>query len=316
MAAVRAWRAISAEHETEYLDLVRLATLSTWLPAFIAGDQPPAAPAVIARRATGHPERGRGDSARPRGGRALRWSMAAAAVLVLGVATTLLLQLADGDGARGFGAEAFVTGPVETATVILSDGSVVKLAPRTRLHLEPARSERRVALDGQAFFSVAPDKTQPFVVRTAEGEIRVLGTRFDLSARGDDLQLTVVEGRVSVSGGLEGELRAGQVGRVVAGTPLPVLEVDDPHEIIEWTGQFIAFQSTPLAEAVRELMRHYAVQIVITDSTIARRTITAWFSDWSLDDVMTVVCAVAEARCSTEGNLITIEPGRRGDANQ
>jgi len=319
MALTRAWRAASADHEAEYLDMVRIATLSACLPARVTDRPPPAAHDVIARHAAGRPQPEPAARAGRRGGAAAsrRWLVAAAALLILGIPTALLVRPGAHDVGLGFGADAFVTGPAATATIVLNDGSVVELAPRSRLDLERTRSGRRVALDGQAFFSVAPMQGRPFVVRTASGEVRVLGTRFDLAARGDDLQLVVVEGRVAISGGgLEGELHAGQVGRVVAGTPLPVLEIDDPHEITEWTGQFIAFQSTPLADAAREIMRHYPVRIVLTDSAVARRTVTAWFSDWRLEDVMTVVCAVTEARCSTEGDVITIEPDRGRNASQ
>lgn len=313
-ALVRAWRAASAEHEAEYRDTVRIVTLSARLPALVTGGPTPGAREVIGRLAARRPQSEHGGEARPRGGgvgASRRWLFAAAAILGLGIPIALLVRPDPHDIELGFGADAFVTGPAETATITLRDGSVVKLASQSRLDLEPTRSERRVSLDGQAFFAVAPMSGRPFVVHTAKGEVRVTGTRFDLAARGDDLKLVVVEGRVAVSArGLEGEIRAGQVGRVVNGTPLPVLEVDDPHELTAWVGQFIAFQSTPLADAAREIMRHYPVRIVVTDSAVAKRTITAWFSDWSLEDVMTVVCTVAEARCSTEGDMITIAPDR------
>lgn len=318
MALTRAWRASSAEHEAEYRDMVRIVTLSACLPALVSDQQPPTAHDVMARRlaARSEPTSARTTRRRRSADGSRRWLFAAAALLILGFPILLLVRLGSADGTLGFGAQAFVTGPAATATVILSDGSVVKLAPQSRLSLEPNRSERRVTLDGQAFFSVAPMNGRPFVVRAAKSEVRVLGTRFDLAARDQDLQLAVVEGRVAISGGLEGEIRAGQVGRVVDGTPLPVLEIDDPHELTEWTGQFIAFQSTPLADAAREIMRHYPVRIVLTDSAVARRTITAWFSDWKLEDVITVVCAVAEAHCTTEGDVITIEPDRKRGASQ
>lgn len=301
------------------MDTVRIVTLSARLPALVTGGPTPVAREVIGRLAARRPESEHGGEARRGGGvrASRRWFFAAAAILGLGIPIALLVRPDSHDIELGFGADAFVTGPAETATITLRDGSVVKLASQSRLDLEPTRSERRVSLDGQAFFAVAPMSGRPFVVRTAKGEVRVTGTRFDLATRGDDLQLVVVEGRVAVSAsGLEGEIRAGQMGRVVNGTPLPVLEVDDPHELSAWVGQFIAFQSTPLADAAREIMRHYPVRIVVTDSAVAKRTITAWFSDWSLEDVMTVVCTVAEARCSTEGDVITIEPDRARTARQ
>lgn len=317
-ARVRDWRSSSPENAAEYDDIMRIHRLSARLPALLVSTPAPAAEDVLARLDAGRstvegdvPQR----RSRQGSGRVGHWMLAAAAVFVIALPAAWFIGRFVGGNELGFGAESFVTGPNEMATITLRDGSVVKLAPRSRLQLEPSRSERRVSLDGQGYFAVAPMNGQPFVVRTATGNIRVLGTRFDLSTRGDDLQLVVVEGRVAVSAsGLDAEVGAGQVGRVVKGTPLPVLEVEDPHELTAWVGQFIAFQSTPLDDAAREIMRHYDVRIVIADTALAKRTITAWFSDWSLEDVMTVFCTVAEARCSTRGDVITVEPIRRNDA--
>lgn len=236
------------------------------------------------------------------------WPLAAAALLVIGALVTFLQVRSD--GGSGFGAESFVTGATEAATITLSDGSVVKLAPRTRLQLEPSRSERLVRLDGQGFFAVA-HRRRPFVIRTFSGDVRVLGTRFDLSARDDDLQLIVVEGRVQVSShGGEADVRAGQVNRIVNGTQLPVQNVRAPQTLTAWVGRFIAFQATPLGDAAREIMFHYDVRIDV-DPALRERTITAWFSDWSLDDVMTVFCTVVEARCDRKDGVIKVVPAQQ-----
>ncbi len=299
-------------HPADELTTVqRILALSARLPVLL-GTTPPRADDVLARVAAQHAVTD-DDAARVSGGRSgkrlWQWLFAAAAALAIGLSVTFFLARFDPALDTGFGAKSFVTGPTETVTITLQDGSVVKLAPHSRLQLESTRAERRVLLEGHGFFAVAPMKNRAFVVRTATGEIRVLGTRFDLSARGRDLQLVVVEGRVAVSAsGLEAEMHAGQVGRVINGMPLPVLDVQDAQELTAWVGQFLAFQSTPLADAAREITRHYGVQIQIADPALAKRTITAWFSDWSLDDVMNVFCTVAEARCSKTNNVITVEP--------
>lgn len=288
----------------------RIQELTARLPETLGPTNPPPADAVIARATA----RGTGGDAPPARAPRLRpfrrWLLAAAAILAVGLPGGLFLARTAAAPDAGFGAESFVTGPEETATLTLRDGTVVKLATSSRLELEPSRTERLVALDGQAYFAVA-HRNQPFVIRTRTGDIRVLGTRFDLAARDDDLQLVVVEGRVAVSArGLETEVRASQMGRVVNGTPLPVQDVADPHALTGWVGQFLAFQATPLADVAREIERHYDIRIRIANSALARRTITAWFSDWKLDDVMTVVCTIAEARCETNEGVITIEPTR------
>jgi ferric-dicitrate binding protein FerR (iron transport regulator) len=104
------------------------------------------------------------------------------------------------------------------------------------------------------------------------------------------------------------------MGRVVNGTSLPAVAVEDPHERLGWVGQFLAFHSTPLASAAREIEHQYQVRIHIADPALAKRTITTWFSGWELDDVMAVFCTIAEAHCTRDGDLITVEAVRPNGA--
>ena len=68
--------------------------------------------------------------------------------------------------------------------VTLADGTIVWLNSCTRLRypLDFKGDVREVFLEGEAYFEVAKDAKHPFVVRTADVDVRVLGTRFNLSA--------------------------------------------------------------------------------------------------------------------------------------
>jgi len=233
-----------------------------------------------------------------------RWrsagALAAAAVLATLVIGVSHLRNAGDAGARAsFGAQHFVTGPDEQATVVLTDGTVVRLASESRLNVPDDSSGREVGLVGRAYFAVAHDPSRPFRVRTGSGDVRVLGTRFTLDTSSEDLRLVVVEGRVRLGTPDEPEVEvsANQMARIVRGTRLPVVEVPDPVLLTDWVGNFLAFQNTPLRSAATEIEREYGIEITISDPAIAERTITAWFAGWSLDDVMEVVCVVTGDDC-------------------
>ena len=169
-----------------------------------------------------------------------------------------------------------------------------------------------MALEGRAFFAVAHDGT-PFVIRTAAGEVAVLGTRLDLEARGRDLRVVVVEGHVALSTARQRtQLRAGEMGRVLNGAAVPVVKVPDVDSFVEWTGNFLAFQSTPLHDAAREIERVYGARVDIQDDDLAHRVITAWFRDKSLAEVVDVVCLAVAARCSIESGVVRILPEAHG----
>jgi transmembrane sensor len=92
--------------------------------------------------------------------------------------------------------------PVTTIQV-LSDGTVIKLAPHSSLEFPHvfAASKREVLLRGEAFFDVAKDKKRPFIITTSDVTIRVLGTSFNVKAYegAKETNVAVRTGIVSVS---------------------------------------------------------------------------------------------------------------------
>ncbi|MFJ4248384.1 FecR family protein [Pseudomonas helmanticensis] len=84
--------------------------------------------------------------------------------------------------------------------VTLNDGSQVELNLNTELTYSNYKDERRVTLKkGEAFFSVSHDITHPFIVKAAEGRVRVTGTRFNVWMYEDQVRVNLVEGSVLVT---------------------------------------------------------------------------------------------------------------------
>lgn len=85
----------------------------------------------------------------------------------------------------------------------LQDGTEVWLSPRSIVKIpnEFSSKERLLELDGEGFFSVTKDIKRPFVVKTRNYNIRVLGTRFNVFAysQSDRFETNLVEGSVQVS---------------------------------------------------------------------------------------------------------------------
>jgi ferric-dicitrate binding protein FerR (iron transport regulator) len=303
--AVDAWRRASIANEERYRDLERVLNI---VAADEASRQPGPPPSVadVLRRA--HvPASSGASSRRNRWPSWIKLPLAAAAVAVLTFLATggarLLLERHS-----GFGADEIVASASGPTTVELVDGTVVRLAPKSRLRLRPDSGGRFVALEGRAYFAVAKKGGAPFRIRTAAGVVTVTGTRFDLDADRQNLRLIVVEGRVVLSTSrTQTEVTAGQVMRVVEGTAAPVASVSELGPLVDWVGNFMAFQATPLREVAREIETRFPVRVVIPDSALADRTITAWFADLSLEKVLEVVCVVASARCSVDGEVVTMK---------
>jgi ferric-dicitrate binding protein FerR (iron transport regulator) len=172
----------------------------------------------------------------------------------------------------------YATTTGQRATLTLSDGSRVTLAPRTTLRIDPAfgRDTRTVALDGEAIFDVASRRAAPFLVRTGAVTTRVLGTTFAVRHYTNDprVQVAVVEGKV-VSGGRAGAitLAAGMVGEISDSTT--ALRADSAARYVTWTHGQLMFYRAPATELLAALTRWYGYQFHLADSTIAAQNLTA-----------------------------------------
>lgn len=126
------------------------------------------------------------------------WKIAAAIVVLLGAAYLLRDAIFQDTPAR-----ILATADGMLKTLSLEDGSKATLNRSSRLiypqQFEAAR--RELNLEGEAFFEIKKDETRPFLVKTALGEIEVLGTSFNVRAYPEQMSLEVyvATGKVRVS---------------------------------------------------------------------------------------------------------------------
>ena len=310
-ARLEAWRRASPQNESHYQMMVRLWGLSDHADPLEARGSPAPSLEELRSRRPGH---------RPHGDRIIalarrawrqtwpRWIAAGAAAAALLFALVRVTN-APGDSHGVLRASEFATEQAEMVTASLDDGSVVRLAPESRLRVAPAANRREVWLDGEAFFAVAKDSARPFAVRTRAGSVEVLGTRFDLRVVGEELRLVVTEGKVSlVSGDHRRLVLAGQVAHVRNGLPPVVERAVRVDSLLSWTDGFTVFQNTPLHQVARELEQRYGVRVLLPDSTIASRRVTAWFTNQSFEQVLFAICKAVDAHCSLRDNVASIEP--------
>lgn len=319
-AAVEEWLGGSGERARKLAELGRLVEAGQLAVRRIVPGDVPAAEEVIWRAEAR--TAGSAGLAVERLGRRLRlprprrrFDLVAAGVVVL--AASVVFQFFVGGTNRGPASapalQEFVTGLGETEMVRLADGTVIRLGPESRLSASVGETTRDATLEGEAFFAVSTDQGRPFRVVTEAGTAQVLGTRFHLTARTDELAVTVVEGRVALAGqGHEVHVGAGQATSLLGGLPSQIEAAAPIETVAEWMVGFLIFHDTPLEAAMKEVERHYDAEVVVGDAALLDRTLTMWFDAKSLPEVMTVVCSVIDARCSIDAGVVRIESADRG----
>src|SRR6267378_4397219 len=144
-----------------------------------------------------------------------RWNLPIAAAIVaavIGAGAAWWLGHAARSVAQAPATREYATPRGRRAILRLLDGTEITLNADSRLRapVSFAARQRDVYLEGEAYFRVVHDAARPFVVHTAGGAIRDIGTAFGVRAYGDAARerVAVVEGAVAVTGT---PLRAGQV---------------------------------------------------------------------------------------------------------
>lgn len=159
--------------------------------------------------------------------------------------------------------------------IVLADGSIVHLNAGSRL-VFPKKfvgKQRKVFLEGEAFFEVASNRDRPFVVKTLEKEfeIEVVGTKFNVSSYASDENIITVltEGEVRINetvNFLYSEKTKMKPGELLAWNKSDheiVIEKVDVTSYIRWVEGLIQFESKSIYDIAKKIERFYNVQIDI-----------------------------------------------------
>jgi transmembrane sensor len=237
----------------------------------------------------------------------LRWGLMAASVAAVGLGLQFF-----GPGTQSPTA-VHQAAQEQSLTVTLGDGSFVRLAAGSSLREWDVEGTREVSLEGKAFFAVARDEARPFIVRAGAGEVRVLGTRFQVSSVGDEMETVVVEGLVRVtSEGGSVEVPAGSMVTANGDEAPETREVEDVLALLDWPEGTLLYQATPLSQVVQEVSRYYGRDLIVADPDISQRRVTAWFQGEPFEVVSESLCLVTEAVCRTSGETVTMGSGGSG----
>lgn len=150
--------------------------------------------------------------------------------------------------------------------VVLADGTKVWLNAASSITYPTVFSnkERRIKLSGEAYFEVAKDAQKPFYVNTANGQIRVWGTHFNISAYPDDeiTSTTLLEGAVQVTKNQSSSLlKPGQQASISRGSDQISVTKAKIDEVMAWKNGYFIFDEDNIADIMKKVSRWYNVDV-------------------------------------------------------
>lgn len=167
-----------------------------------------------------------------------------------------------------------VTGRQVVSQITLPDGSLARLGADTALQLDFSGAKRRVRLlRGEAYFDVRHDGEGVFTVAVETGEVRDIGTRFNVDVGDEATNVVVSQGAVAVLGTLDRvatTLREGQRVALAHGRTQTVEKVD-PALPLSWMSGRLVVENMRVKDVVKTLQRHAAGRIAVRGSLADRR---------------------------------------------
>lgn len=298
---VENWMAASTENEKEFNRFSKLWEKSSSLPALTA-------PNLSAAWEKVNPE-----SREPKviHLQANRWWAMAAAVALFLVAGWIGMEANKNTPFMFELAYESTISENDVKEVKLPDGTLVWLNTKSKLWFpsEFGKNERKVVLEGEAYFEVAHNKAKPFTIFANGTETTVLGTSFNLRAYKEQAtELVLVSGKVQFSKADQQVIL--KPGEIVTTTSEEVkIEVAENLNLNfqSWKTRQLVFDNSELSEVAQTLQRHFRRAVILKGNGLGNCKFTGKFEQPELNEILEIIEAAGNLEIIEDNNSVIIK---------
>lgn len=170
--------------------------------------------------------------------------------------------------------------------------------------------ERRVKLEGEAFFDVTHDPKKPFIIEAGSIEVTVLGTEFYVVALPESrkVEVTVKSGKVKVQSLVSKENRILTAKETV--TYLfdneAFLEKKELNQVnYDWNNNLLVFKNEPLDQVFQVIEKEFDV-VIDFNQNLSKCNISSRFETSDAEEVIKQICLLFELEYSRKSNKYLI----------
>lgn len=201
----------------------------------------------------------------------------------------------------------------ETMQLLFPDGSLTHLNADTKITYPKKFGlfNRKITLEGEAYFQVASNKKRPFIVNTGETSVKVLGTSFNINAYKDNREIRVVldEGIVVfATGGNEYKLNPGQ--KFIYDKEDKKLFVENLYDSENeslWRSNYVRLNDTPLSETLNILNRKFDAPFKVMDAKVFTYSFNLLTENKPLDYILNELEKIAPLKFIEVNDTINVK---------
>ncbi len=242
----------------------------------------------------------------------------AAVFILVALSTSLYFYLPwfDKNTQTGVAAQVTKQNPKGQRSIItLTDGTVVHLNANSKLVVLEnfSKTNRRVALEGEAFFDVVKNPQSPFSILCGDIKTTVLGTSFNISAYPDkdNFQVSLVTGKLVV--GMKGtnketvELKPNEMVSYNKTSKTIKKKRFTSFDFMAWKDGVLQFKDAGIDIIVERLEQWYGVNITLEGEVGIKRRFSGKFENKSLEYVLNGISYTSEFDYEIQGKEVIIK---------
>ncbi|MCQ2974243.1 MAG: FecR domain-containing protein [Bacteroidales bacterium] len=179
-------------------------------------------------------------------------------------------------------------------TFTLPDNSVVCLNKGASLEFQEnfEGAERLVKFEGEAYFDIKHIETKPFVIKSGENTITVLGTEFNLNTTNkNQITISVTDGCVSLQNN-EGNITISKNEEATAQNGKKPQKSVIKSNVLGWQAELLDFKDCTLDKVVEKLSYVYGTEIIIENEKLKSLKLTSKYTNAKIEDVMKGISTV------------------------
>jgi transmembrane sensor len=206
----------------------------------------------------------------------------------------------------------------QIAECVLADGTHVWLNSASTIRYDPALTgkKRVVHLDGEAYFKVAKMPDRPFIVNTAEMQVKVLGTSFNVRAYSEEDQTLAIleEGSIELqfehSKGISPvKLTPGECASFQKSEEKLLVENTETYLHTAWRDGKYIFKDADLKTIIRQLEKLYDIHIHLNNNSLNNSRFRGIFEykKQNVFDALETIERITSLKYRMEGRDIWLE---------
>jgi ferric-dicitrate binding protein FerR (iron transport regulator) len=207
-----------------------------------------------------------------------------------------------------------IASQTEIRELNLPDGSEVTLNTNSRIKYPTSfdTKERRVFIEGEAYFKVVHNPDAPFRIQTENANIEVLGTSFNVTAYKDqeNIEVVVAEGTVALSSKDNPDnmiiLEKGSRGMLDLSNNYLLKKANSDRNYLAWKTRRIVFDNDSLSLVLNTLEKVYDRNIILADQNLGHCTLTVTFENQTFESVLNVIESTLNIELKEEDNQIVV----------